>query len=337
MNQEVNAVGELASPALGTFRLGNKVFPGLVRDDRVFDVGTLVPGVNTVLDALTVWDDNAGLFESEGVTEAESWRVDDLEVLPPIQPVGSIFAAGANYREHILQITVAHKLGRADADEETLRLEAATETDERSRTGEPYFWAGLPSAVSGAYDDVILPEVGDEVDWELELGVVIGKTAYKVSRHDALDYVAGYTIVNDISARSLVPRKDIPMMGTDWYRSKNHPTFFPTGPYVIPRRYIPDPQDLEIRLALNGDVLQSARTDGMLFDVRSLLSYASSFAILRPGDVLITGSPHGNGSHWGRFLQDGDVMEAGISGLGVQRNKVVGPTGQLAPWHKDRK
>ena len=136
---------------------------------------------------------------------------------------------------------------------------------------------------------------------------------------------AGYTICNDLTTRSLVPRRDIPMMGTDWMRSKNHPTFFPTGPYLVPARFVPDPQNLEISLSLNGKVMQKGHTSDMVFGVAKLISYISSLVALRPGDLIITGSPQGNGSHWGRFLQDGDVMESTITGLGRQHNLVRGP------------
>ena len=163
------------------------------------------------------------------------------------------------------------------------RADAAAEIDERGRTGDPYVWTGIPSAVCGAYDDVKLPDVGGNVDWELELGVVIGRRAHRVAAEDALDYVAGYTIVNDITARTLVPRNDIAMMGTDWFRAKNQPTFFPTGPYVVPKRFVPDPAKLRIRLSLNGKLMQDALADDLLFDIPSLIAYASSVAVLLPG------------------------------------------------------
>ena len=257
-------------------------------------------------------------------------------MLPPVQPVGPVLAAGANYREHIIQMSVAHGLGSTGASPERLRQEAAAEIDERVRTGDPYVWTGIPSAVSGAYDEIRLPDVGTDVDWELELGVVIGRTAHRVSVHEALDYVAGYTIVNDLTARSLVPRDDMAKIGTDWFRAKNQPGFFPTGPWLVPARFVPDPAALRMRLTLNGRVMQDATTEDLAFDVPSLLSYTSSIAILQPGDLLITGSPAGNGSHWKRFLTDGDVVESTIEGLGSQRNVVRGPSGALPPWQAGR-
>ncbi|WP_193597579.1 fumarylacetoacetate hydrolase family protein [Microbacterium sp. YJN-G] len=327
--------------AFGTFEADGGVFPGFVVADRVYDVRAVMPGIRQTGDLFAEWD--AAIDAIAAVAEdaaalagLEGRPLDAVRTLPPVQPVGPILAAGANYREHILQMSVAHRLGRSDATDDELWAEAAVENDERRRSGDPYVWTGIPSAVSGAYDDVRLPDVGEQIDWELELGVVIGRTAHRVAPEDAFDYVAGYTIVNDITSRTLVPRDDMALIGTDWFRAKNQPTFFPTGPYLVPARFVADPTALGIRLTLNGEVMQNATTDDLLFDIPSLISYASSVAILRPGDLLITGSPAGNGSHWKRFLRDGDVMEASITGLGAQRTVVRGPSGVLPPWQLSR-
>lgn len=321
---------------LGTFEDGGDEFPGAVYGDAVVDLRAVLPGVSRIGDLFADWERHLDTLEALDPAAAGARPLAGLGVLPPVQPVGTIIAAGANYREHVIQMSVAHKLGAEGADAQQLAADAAAEIDERGRTGDPYVWTGIPSAVCGAYDEVQLPDVGGNIDWELELGVVIGRKAHRVAAKDALDYVAGYTIVNDVTARALVPRNDIAMMGTDWFRSKNQPTFFPTGPYVVPTRFVPDPAKLRIRLSLNGQVMQDALADDLLFDIPSLIAYASSVAVLQPGDVLITGSPAGNGSHWGRFLADGDVMEAEISGLGTQRSVVRGPSGQLPPWYVDR-
>jgi 2-keto-4-pentenoate hydratase/2-oxohepta-3-ene-1,7-dioic acid hydratase in catechol pathway len=154
-------------------------------------------------------------------------------------------------------------------------------------------------------------------DWELELAIVIGREAFRVSREDALDHVAGYTIVNDITTRDLVFRKDMKEIGTDWYRAKNAPGFLPTGPFLVPAPFI-DADHLNLRLELNGKVMQDGSTDDLLFDIAALISGASQTMPLLPGDILLTGSPAGNGQHWKRFLRDGDVMTATIHGLGTQ-------------------
>ena len=327
---------------VGTIEHEGRRRPVAVAGDRWHDLSTMIPDTVTTVDLFDDWEANldrieATLTNSETTATTPSGSLNGVEVLPPVQPIGPVLAAGANYREHILQMSVAHRLGREDASEEELWAEAAQANDERRAHGDPYVWTGIPSAVSGAYDDVQLPEVGDNIDWELELGVVIGRRGHHVAAGDANDYIAGYTIVNDISARSLIPRPDIANLGTDWFRGKNQPTFFPTGPWLVPARYVADPADLRITLKLNGQVMQDARTDDLMFDVPSLVAYVSSYAIIQPGDLLITGSPAGNGSHWNRFLQDGDVMECEITGLGVQRTEVRGRRGVLPPWQRSRR
>jgi 2,4-didehydro-3-deoxy-L-rhamnonate hydrolase len=308
--------------SLGTFADGQSgPFPGIVVNDRVYDTRTVLPAATTTSVLLADWDASLEALQSlADAPEGHGRPVGELTVLAPVQPPGQIFGAGANYREHVIQITVAHRLGKADATVEELREQAAREIDERRANGEPYVWIGVPSAISGPYDDIVLPSIGENHDWELELGVIIGREAREVSPAEALDYVAGYTICNDLTTRSLVPRPEIPMMGTDWMRSKNQPGFYPTGPYVVPARFVADPHDLDITLRLNGKVMQKGNTGDMVFDIPALISYISHRLVLQPGDMLITGSPEGNGSHYGRFLRAGDVMESEISGLGSQRN-----------------
>jgi 2-keto-4-pentenoate hydratase/2-oxohepta-3-ene-1,7-dioic acid hydratase in catechol pathway len=181
----------------------------------------------------------------------------------------------------------------------------------------------LPSAMCGPADDVVLPVEGTKHDWELEIAVVIARPARRVSRDDAMSCVAGYTICNDLTTRDLVYRPDLERIGTDWMRSKNRPTFLPTGPYLVPATYAGDPADMVIMLRHNGVVRQHEMAKDMIFDIPRLVSYASALVPLSPGDLLLTGSPAGNGAHWGVFLAPGDVMEAEITGLGRQRNTCV--------------
>ncbi|WP_063763702.1 fumarylacetoacetate hydrolase family protein [Actinoplanes subtropicus] len=329
--------------AIGTFEVDGARFPALVHGDDVHDIRAVLPEVRRTGDLFEAWEANLDvlasfLAESPAAPHTLSRRLDSgrLHVLPPVDPVGPILAAGVNYREHIIQMAVAHKLGNEGASDEQLRADAAAEIDERVAAGDPYVWTGIPSAVSGAYDAVRLPDFGGDVDWEAELGVVIGRSAHRVRVEDALDVVAGYTIVNDVSARSLIPRPDVANIGTDWFRAKNQPTFFPTGPFLVPARFVPDPMRLRIQLRLNGRLMQDSSTSNMAFGVRELISYISSVAVLNPGDVISTGSPAGNGSHWKRFLQGGDVIEITIEGLGVQRTPVIAPTGEQPPWQASR-
>lgn len=332
----------MTSFAIASVELAGGIIPCVVAGDAVYDIRTPLPRVARTADLFADWDRDLDALtdylahDPEPLGSFEGIGGHGGRVLPPVQPVGPVIAAGANYREHIIQMSVAHGLGSEGASPEALRIEAAAEIDERVRTGDPYVWTGLPSAVSGAYDDIQLPDVGTDVDWELELGVYIGRPAHRVSTSDALQYVAGYTVVNDLTARSLVPRDDMAKIGTDWFRAKNQPGFFPTGPLLVPARFVAEPGDLAMQLRLNGQLMQDATSADLAFDVPALISYASSVALLQPGDLLITGSPAGNGSHWKRFLTDGDVIEAEIAGLGKQRNVVRGPTGVLPPWQASR-
>lgn len=310
--------------ALGTFARAEGPFPGVVVDATVYDTRTVLPGHLSTAALLADWDAVLPRLAALAAAPTDPGvPVDELRVLPPVTPPGQIYGAGANYREHVIQMAVAHGLGRAGATAEELAADAAREIDERKATGTPYVWTGVPSAISGAYDDVVLPALGTDHDWELELAVVIGRNARHVTAAGALDHVAGYTICNDLTTRSLVGRTDMPMMGTDWLRSKNAPTFYPTGPWLVPAAFVPDPMDLEIRLRLNGEMMQKGNTADMVFGPAELISYLSGLVTLQPGDMVITGSPPGNGSHYGRFLKPSDVMECEIDGLGAQRTVCV--------------
>jgi 2-keto-4-pentenoate hydratase/2-oxohepta-3-ene-1,7-dioic acid hydratase in catechol pathway len=167
-----------------------------------------------------------------------------------------------------------------------------------------------------------LPADVRKPDWELELAVVMGRRARRVSRTDALSYVAGFAIANDVTARERVYRPDIPDLATDFLAGKSPPTFLPFGPWITPREFV-EHANLDITLKLNGELMQSGNTEDMLFDIPRQIEYLSSRVELWPGDLICTGSPAGNGMHHQRFLQPGDEIEGSISGLGVMRNRCV--------------
>jgi 2,4-didehydro-3-deoxy-L-rhamnonate hydrolase len=169
----------------------------------------------------------------------------------------------------------------------------------------------------------VIPHVTEQCDWELELAAVIGRPSRYLTRASALDFVAGYTIVNDITMRDRIYPSGDSSRGADWLACKGSPTFLPVGPIVVPARFVADPMDLTITLLLNGEVMQNASTSDMIYDLPRLLEHASTCARLDPGDILLTGSPAGNGVHHGRFLRTGDVMDGQITGLGAQRTPVV--------------
>lgn len=245
----------------------------------------------------------------------------NVELLAPVQP-RQVIQAGANYRTHVIDLVVAGLSEDDPRTPEEARAWAAEIMDARKKHGEPYFFIGLPTCVVGDAQPLNLPTWSASVDWELELAVVIGREAYQVSPENARDHVAGFTIVNDITARDFVFRKDMKDIGTDWYRGKNAPGFLPTGPLLVPADQI-NHTNLNIVLSLNGDVMQDGHTSDLLFDVPKLISAASQTMPLLPGDLLLTGSPEGNGIHHGRFLRDGDVMTGSVAGLGTQTIRCI--------------
>jgi 2-keto-4-pentenoate hydratase/2-oxohepta-3-ene-1,7-dioic acid hydratase in catechol pathway len=172
------------------------------------------------------------------------------------------------------------------------------------------------SAIIGPNDTVILPKNTLKPDWEVELGVVIGKKAKYVSEAEALDYVAGYCTVHDVSERAFQAERQ-----GKWTKGKSCDPFGPTGPWLVTTDEVPDPQNLKMWLTVNGEKLQDGSTKTMVYGVAHLVSYLSQFMSLHPGDIISTGTPPGVGlgQKPPRFLKHGDVVELGIEGLGTQR------------------
>lgn len=288
-----------------------KARTGLLVDDRVLP---LDGDINSLLEH---WDTTEAELDSLAASAGADTGLARaaVEILAPVEPA-QILQTGANYRKHVIDLAVAHREPGEDAEE--VRAATAAMMDKRAGQGTPYFFIGLPTAIASATDDLTLPSYSTSHDWELELAAVIGKTAFRVTPEEALEHVFGYTMVNDITTREYVFRKDMPAIGSDWYRAKNAPGFLPTGPLLVPAKFFGDPQDVQVTLKLNGQAMQDESTQDMIFGVAKLVSEASQIMPLRPGDLVLTGSPAGNGQHWGRLLQDGDVMEGTITGLGTQ-------------------
>lgn len=213
---------------------------------------------------------------------------------PPINHIGKIICIGLNYRKH--------------AEEAGMQLPE-----------EPAFFLKATSSVIGPDDDVVLPRGAQKGDWEIELGVVIGSKASYVSEYDAMKHVAGYCIVNDVSERCYQLER-----GTQWTKGKSCDTFCPIGPWLVTADEIPDPHNLNMRLSLNGEVMQDGCSDDLVFRIPRLISTLSEYFTLHPGDVIATGTPSGVGFGLKpqRFLASGDEMRLEIDGLGTQRQKV---------------
>jgi 2,4-diketo-3-deoxy-L-fuconate hydrolase len=332
--------------ALGMFSFATCApFSGLVIGERAIALEALAPigirmkhpllGTSRLSDLLQDWERNLGALHAisrylRNDADGAAWwaeksvAVSDLQIHAPIDRPRQIFCAGANYRKHVIELIIDQPSPVMEGlSLEDRRVQGAKIMDERATTGTPYFFSKVQSAIAGPYDTIRLEPDALQPDWELELAVVIGKFARHVRVEEALDYVAGYTIVNDITNRDQVYRRDMKAIGSDWLASKSAPGYLPTGPFLVPAEFVGDPQKLHITLRLNGEVMQDEGTNDMIFTVARLISELSSKVELWPGDLLATGSPSGNGTHYQRFLRDGDVIEAGISGLGMQRTACV--------------
>lgn len=218
-----------------------------------------------------------------------------VELGPPVPNPDKIICLGLNYSEHATEFNVSIPLA-------------------------PTFFAKFRNALGGPASPIILPRVSTQIDYEGELVVVVGRRCKEVPERDALTYVAGYTIINDVSAR------DLQMQTSQWMAGKTIDTFAPMGPGIVPASDIPDPQTLEITTRVNGDTLQQGNTRDMIFPVSGTIAFLSSLMTLEPGDLIATGTPSGVGFRRQPpiFLKAGDVVEVEIRGIGVIRNPVVG-------------
>lgn len=274
---------------------------------RVGPVGQEKPAC---LDATGVIRDLTGVatdFEGEGVSldALEALKGVDLTALPAVEGnprigaavarVETFYAIGLNYAQHA--------------------AEAGMEPPK-----EPILFNKSASCLAGPNDPLTLPKGSEKSDWEVELGVVIGKRAQNVSVEEALSYVAGYCVINDVSERAYQIER-----GGQWTKGKSAPGFGPVGPYLVTADEVPDPQALGLRLSLNGEMVQDNFTSDMIFSVAEIISHMSEFMALVPGDVIATGTPEGVGMGMKpqRFLRVGDVMELEIDGLGSQRTEVI--------------
>ena len=185
---------------------------------------------------------------------------------------------------------------------------------------EPIIFMKASSAICGPNDDIIIPRGAEKVDWEVELGLVIGKQAKYVSENEALNYLAGYCVLNDVSEREFQLHRS-----GQWTKGKSCDTFGPVGPWLVTTDEIQDPQNLNLWLDVNGERMQTGSTNTMVFNVAFIISYLSKFMTLHPGDIIATGTPPGigNGFNPPRFVKAGDVIQLGIQGLGQQQQTYV--------------
>jgi 2-keto-4-pentenoate hydratase/2-oxohepta-3-ene-1,7-dioic acid hydratase in catechol pathway len=347
-----SALTSLASAAerealfkLGSFERDGKRFVGVVlKDSLVIDLPAADAALGGAgrLGPLTDMKDAIARYDTE--LRARSLTIIDqtlkrpprpeyvmdlasVKTLPPILYPTTMLNVAVNYREHGREMA-GRTPNPAGAPEPgspppgTTSIAGIWERKADDARWNPYMFGKLPSAVIAAGDAIRLPPGRTQIDWECELGVVIGREARQVEVARAKEYIFGYTLENDVSDRG--GRGD-PRHGGDWLIAKSNDTFAPLGPFVVPKEFVADPQKLAVKFTLNGQLMQDSSTSAMIHDVYELVSYASHITTLRPGDVIATGTPPGVGS--GRtppvFLKAGDVSSCTYEGIGTLVNPVA--------------
>jgi 2-keto-4-pentenoate hydratase/2-oxohepta-3-ene-1,7-dioic acid hydratase in catechol pathway len=286
-------IGDVAALAEAVRQSGGRLADWLFTANNVLDVINRGPEGLAEIDALVSEAKSRGVAKGPGI----SFGFDAVEFLPPVFP-GKIIAIGRNYVDHAIE-------------------------GGESPPAAPLVFNKLPNALSAHNAPIVLPAISDQVDYEAELAVVIGRRARRVSEADALDYVFGYTLIDDVSAR------DLQFGDGQWVRGKGLDGFAPLGPFITTRDEIADVHDLKIEGRLNGEVMQSSNTGKMIFKIPYLISYISQGITFEPGDVIATGTPDGVGIFRKPpvLLKPGDVYEVTVEGLGTLRNPVVGADG----------
>lgn len=297
-----------------TFRDDSGARVGVVRDGQIVDLVEAAraagqpadqPVLNDMLVLISAGGEARARVERLATTApAEAFRaVDDVELLAPIpRPRKNIFCVGRNYAAHAA---------------ESLRAIG----QEVKLPEYPNFFTKAVTAVNGPYADILYdPRVSTKMDWEVELGVVIGRGGRHIAHADALAHVWGYTIINDVSARDI---QNLP--GVQWFQGKSLDGSCPMGPQIVTADAVVDPHDLHLRLTINGVTKQDDTTAHLLFDLPTLIATLSRVVTLEPGDIIATGTPEGVGfaRNPPEFLHPGDIMESTIDGIGTMRNRIV--------------
>jgi len=282
---------------LANYTYDSVAYAGLVWNSKIFPIpdrsGALFPSVDQILstDSLEFVKNN----QSE-ITGTEGLPIPLVKLRSPVLYPEKIYCAAVNYVSHSKEQNI-------------------------SPPTEPYFFTKFRNTLIGPEDSIILPRISKEVDWEVELAVIIGKRGKNISKEHAIDYVAGYTISNDISFRDLQKLVKQNYLGPNWVKGKGLDTAFPLGPWLVTKDEMPDPYSSEISLSVNGIERQKSKIGDMVFKIDSLIEYVSADVTLVPGDIISTGTPLGVAAFTGApFLKPGDVMEAKIEGIGTLSN-----------------
>jgi 2-keto-4-pentenoate hydratase/2-oxohepta-3-ene-1,7-dioic acid hydratase in catechol pathway len=307
---------DMAGYKLATYQSADGPRAGLVVDDKVFDAARLAkrPDYATVLGILQDWRAARGILSKAAAKPGKtvSQPIGRTKLLAPVLWPSAIFCAGANYQDHANEM--AAKDNRPPPpDPHTLGLES---------------WHFIKASRSIAHpgQTIKISTYSQKMDWEVELAAVIGRAAKDVPVERALDYVAGYTVANDLSARDRGRRPHVPDTSpfkADWVAHKSFDGSCPLGPWIVPASEIKDPQKLAIKLWVNDVIKQDSNTSEMIFNLAEQISHLSSRLTLHPGDLILTGTPAGVGAGRGEFLKAGDVVKLWIENVGEITNKMA--------------
>jgi 2-keto-4-pentenoate hydratase/2-oxohepta-3-ene-1,7-dioic acid hydratase in catechol pathway len=265
--------------------------PGIHLDGKNYDLSAFIKDYDESFFEQNGLEKLASIINEEKLPLVE----DGQRIGSPIARPSKILCIGLNYAKH------------------------AKETGAAIPT-EPILFMKSTSSLTGPFDNIIIPKNSEKTDWEVELGVVIGKKASYVSEAEAMDYVAGYVLHNDVSERAFQLER-----GGTWDKGKGCDSFAPLGPWLVTKDEIPNPHQLRLWLSLNGKMMQDSNTDDLIFNIPQLISYSSQFMTLLPGDVISTGTPAGVGLGFSPniYLKPGDIVELGIDGLGSSKQTAI--------------
>jgi len=305
----------MTSYKLASYQDQRGVRAGAIVEDRVYDLAALtgLASDDTVRGFLLDWKAaTARLVASLARPRAEGTPLAQVKLLAPVLYPGAIYCAGANYQDH--------------ADEMSARQGRPPEPDPHTLGLKPWHFIKASTAVTHPDAAVTLPKAAKNVDWEVELGAVIGAPAKDVPAARALDYVAGYVAANDLSARDLGFREALPAANpfrADWVAHKSFDGSCPLGPWIVPAADIPDPQNLALKLWVNDIIKQDSHTRRMIFTLAEQIEQLSSRITLHPGDIVLTGTPAGVGAGRGEFLKPGDTVRIWIEKIGTLTNRMI--------------
>jgi len=276
---------------------------GIVDGGMIYALPRLALGAETIDEVLSKGKLAAARSAVNAAKGSTGIPVESVKLLSPILNPEKIILMAVNYRSH--------------------RRESRTEDAPK----EPYLFTKFRNTLIGPGDAVLIPKVSSKVDWEVELSVIIGKAGKNIMKKDAMNYVAGYAVSNDVSFRDFQFSTQMPdgntKLGLNWVKGKGMDASFPLGPWLVTSDEIPNPHELQISLAVSGTTRQQSTTGDMVFTIDSIIEYASQGMTLKPGDIISTGTPEGVGAFTGGpYLKDGDILEGTIEKIGTLRNPV---------------